>query len=292
MMKPIVVAHAGVGTPNRHKDGPAKACRQALRFLGKGRSALDAIVAGAMVLEDDPRFNAGTGSYLRLDGVTIDMDASLMDSNSNFGSVIGIKNVKNPIQVVRQVIDSPHVMLYGDGATKFAYLMGIPEYIQRPTSNVKKMLLRARQRLKEGNPAYYARKWRNWKFRKTILKELGGTIGLVLFDGKKTFAAASSTGGTSYSLPGRVGDTPLIGCGVFAGPAGAVTATGVGEEIIKKTLSKEVYLKIAAGIPPQKACEWGVNLFDPRIPIGLLAVTREASGSAANQQMAKAVVPD
>jgi L-asparaginase/beta-aspartyl-peptidase (threonine type) len=99
-------------------------------------------------------------------------------------------------------------------------------------------------------------------------------------------AAANSTGGISIKLPGRVGDTPLIGCGIYAGPGAAVTATGVGEEIIRRVLCKTVYDSIAAGNHPQRACKEAVALFPKEVPIGIIAVDSRAWGAASNTRMA------
>ena len=104
------------------------------------------------------------------------------------------------------------------------------------------------------------------------------TVGAVAMDGKGEFAAAGSTGGTAVMLRGRVGDTPMIGAGLFAGSAGAVAATGVGEEILRRLLCYRVYERIVAGSHPQEACDWGVELVPDGFVVGLIAVGREGDG--------------
>ncbi len=99
-------------------------------------------------------------------------------------------------------------------------------------------------------------------------------------------AAANYTGGISIQLPGRVGDTPVIGAGIYAGPAGAVAATGIGEEIIRAVLSKQIYDRLLEGKDPQMVCDEGVGQFPSGVPMGLIAVASSGFGAAANTRMA------
>ncbi|MFH0889313.1 MAG: isoaspartyl peptidase/L-asparaginase [Planctomycetota bacterium] len=296
-MKPIIVAHGGVGSQNSFRDGPQKATEEALKVLKKTKSVLKAAIKGAVILEDDPRFDAGTGSNFRLDGKTIEMDASVMDSDGNFGAVIGIQMVKNPVIVAEMVSKSPHLILCGEGATEFSRRRGVPCY-NPATPKAKERLNMALQKLALKKIPYWAKKLPSY-LSSYLLDEMDGcdTIGVAVSDGMGNFAAACSTGGVSYMLPGRVGDTAIIGCGLYVGKKGAVVATGVGEEIIRRMLSKEVYEQIAREMHPQKACDWGLTLFDDynkkiskphrkRIPIGLIAVTMTDYGISATHQMA------
>ena len=122
-MNPIIVTHGGVGCPPENKDGTDKAAKVGFDIMKKGGNALDAVEAAIIILEDDERFNAGTGSFMRLNG-SIEMDAILMDSEGNCGAVAAIKDVKNPISVARKVMETPHVLLAGEGAIEFARKMG------------------------------------------------------------------------------------------------------------------------------------------------------------------------
>ena len=138
----IVVSHGGSSSNPDNSDGPELACQAGLRAISEGRGALQAVVAATILLEDDPRFNAGTGSNLRLDGITIQMDASCMTSDGAFSAIAAIERVKNPILVAEGLRDTPHILLAGEGATEFARKLGHPDY--DPTTQV------ARERFAQG----------------------------------------------------------------------------------------------------------------------------------------------
>lgn len=280
---PIILAHGGAGSSNTDSDGPERACREAWALLtdGQPEEALRAVVAAAVVLEDDPRFNAGTGSNMRLDG-RIQMDAIVATSDGRVGSVAGIEGVRNPIRVAREVIDSPHVLLTGDGAVAFARRRGHPRH-DVATEKARTRLLEALARLGEGNLRPNEVKWAG--------RDRHGTIGAVARSADGRFAVASSTGGTSLMLPGRVGDTPIFGAGAMAGPDGVVAATGDGEEILRRLSSRRVYDRIAAGEHPQAACEAEVAAFPSPYTIGLLALSATGYGMAATgDTMARAML--
>jgi len=248
------------------------------------------------VLEDDPRFNAGTGSNLRLDGGLIEMDASVMTSEARFGAVACIQSVKNPILVAARVMDTPHLMLAGDGATAFARKLGFPEF-DPTTAGARAKYARAMAELRGAGDGAYASDAAPWK--KAGLKPFWNfaseppdcdTVGAVVRDGQGRFAATASTGGTVYMLRGRVGDSPLMGCGVYAGPHGAVAATGVGEEIVRRFLAKTVYDWLAEGIAPARAAQRGIAMFPDIVDIGILAVGRRGQAVASNRNMASAQI--
>lgn len=285
-----VVAHGGVGE-SMGRDGAQAAAEKGLAVLMRGGSALEAVVETVVVLEDDPRFNAGTGSRMKLDG-TILMDAAVMDSGGRAGAVAAIREVKNPVLVARRVADTPHVLLVGDGAIRFAREMGFPSY-NPATPDAVERLREARRRLKENDMPSWADP--RWKRFVDLHPSLSGcdTVGAVARDSKGNYAVAASTGGVTFMLPGRVGDSPVIGAGFFAGPAGAVAATGIGEETMRRCLSLRVYDRMAAGLSPQRACRWGVRQIPAGIPIGLIAVGagkggRVEAGIAASDPMASA----
>lgn len=283
MTQPLILAHGGAGAPNEHSDGPQQACEVGLKFLTDGQidAALRAVIEAAVVLENDVRFNAGTGANYRLDG-SLQMDAILVTSDGRIGSVAAIERVRNPIRVARLVMDSPHTMLCGEGATQFAHHRGIPD--DPPfTDKAQKRLEAALERLKTGELRPTERKWRG--------KDMHGTIGAVARASDGTFAVSCSTGGTSMMLRGRVGDSPLFGAGTMCGEHGAVCATGDGEEIIRRLASMRVYLRIAEGMHPQAACETEVSAFPKPYTIGLIAVSREAHGMAAtDDKMARGML--
>lgn len=263
----------------------------ALKALRQRKSAMDAAVQAAVLLEDDPRFNAGTGSHLRLDGRTVQMDAAVMDSRSRMGAVAALESVKNPILVAREVVNTPHVLLCGDGAQAFARAHG-----HRPFSKVTPRMRARWQKVVDAinhhRPADLPVSWRNfkipknWNFRTKISSVLScDTIGVVVRDARGNFAVANSTGGSSPMLRGRIGDTPIAGAGFWAGPHGAVAATGQGEEMIRRLLCKSVYDWIAAGHTAQQACERGVAQIPAKIHVGLIAVSRTHHGAADNREM-------
>ncbi|MCC6464096.1 MAG: isoaspartyl peptidase/L-asparaginase, partial [Planctomycetes bacterium] len=243
---------------------------------GGSDSALQAASAAAIVLEDDPRFNAGTGANLRLDG-SLELDASVCTSDGRFGAVACLRATKNPVLVARAVLDTPHVMLCGEGATHFARARGFPEasmVTERALNRGKAAL----KRLETGNLRTYEQRWKNFDPREM---KLSGTIGAVARAADGTFAASCSTGGTSMMLPGRIGDTPVYGAGVFAGEHGAVCATGHGELCIKRMGSLRVYQRIAAGQHPQAAIDAEVADFPEPFEVGFIAVSRDAFGMGA-----------
>jgi len=262
--------------------------------LEKGGDALAAALTATVALEDDPRFNAGTGSNLRLDGATVEMDASVMTSDARFGSVTCIQRVKNPILIAARVMETPHLMLAGEGATAFARKLGFPDF-DPTTEGARRKYERVVAELRgqgDGDYATDAAPWKKsppkafWNFAGEPLD--CDTVGAVVRDGHGRFAATASTGGTLYMLRGRVGDSPLMGCGVYAGPHGAVAATGVGEELIRRFISKTVYDWLAEGIAPARAAQRGVALFPDIIDVGLLVVGRSGQAIASNRNMAGA----
>lgn len=247
-----------------------------MAVLNRGTRALDAVIASIVVLEDDPRLNAGTGSRMRIDG-RVQMDAALMDSHLRAAGVAAIEEVKNPIRVARDVFETPHLLIVGRDAMAFARSRGHPRY-DPSTPESRRRLEESLAQIRSGRLPRYARNWKGM--------ETHDTVGAVARDRRGRFAAGSSTGGTAFMLPGRVGDSPIVGAGLYAGPRGAVTVTGIGEEIMKQVLSKFVYDRIAEGRTPQIAANRGLALFRKDVPIGVLAVGMGGWGVASNRPMA------
>lgn len=274
-MKPIILCHGGAGAPNEHSDGPEAACRVGMAALDAGGvdAALKSVIDAAVVLENDPRFNAGTGANQRMDG-SLQQDALLATSDGRLGAVACLDSTKNPILVARLVMDGPHVMLCGDGATRFARARGHPAH-DCTTEKSRARHVAALERLRSGELRPTEQKWRG--------RTMTGTIGAVARAADGSFAVACSTGGTSMMLPGRVGDTPIFGAGTYAGPRGAVCATGDGEEVIKRLCCLRVYLRIEAGVPPQMAVDEEVARFPQPYVLGLIAVSSLGYGMAATE---------
>jgi L-asparaginase/beta-aspartyl-peptidase (threonine type) len=270
-------------------DGTDRAAAKALEVL-KGRgSALDGALAAVVVLEDDPRFNAGTGANIRLDGRTIQMDAACMDGQTgSFGAVAAIERVKNPVLVARQVMDTPHLLIVGEGATRFARALGFPDY--DPTCAENRARYRRMKAILTGSEPGRMDAWkrydwkRGWNFPTPLKEALGpsDTVGCVTRDARGHFAAAISTGGTTITFYGRVGDVPMFGAGIYAGPKGAVACTGNGEDIIKHLVAKTTYDLLAKGLSAQEAVDRSLAEFPPDIDLGLIAIGPESAGGGCN----------
>lgn len=296
----VVVTHGGACSPSDWSHHTQAAADAALHRLAHGGTALDAAVVGTQHLEDIPIFNAGTGANIRLDGRTIQMDAALMTSDGDFAAVAALERVRNPILVARAVQATPHRLLAGEGATRFAHRMGFEDVVPTcPEAEAKWRRRVARLLRGEAGGGYDAFDWRAaWNFpgpiptaADTLVDDpvQGDTVGAVVRHADGTFAATLSTGGTSITLDGRVGDVPIYGCGCFAGPAGAVACTGHGEEIIRQGLAREVYGFLEAGYTAQEAIRAAVADFDPAWTVGVIAVGRESWGVGANTDMAYGV---
>lgn len=296
-LSPIVVTHGGVGGKASDSDGCEQAGALGLARMAAGEDALAAALAAAVRLEDDGRYNAGTGACLRLDGETLETDASLMDSRGRMAAVAALVGFKNPILVARQVAETPHIMLAGAGAIAFARCHDFEAH-PGPTEAARRRWREVVEAMGRGDFSDIQDGWRsfdldrNWNFpkpREECMLALTSTIGAVAMDAEGHFAVCNSTGGSSPMLCGRIGDTPLPGCGYWAGEHGAVACTGIGEAIIRKLLSRTVHDWLAAGVAPQEACERGVRLFPQEVPIGLIAVSRQGGGSANNREMPTAI---
>lgn len=295
----VVVTHGGVGSPS---DWSADCIAAARAGLTAGPVALDAACAATVHLEDICRFNAGTGANVRLDGRTVQMDAAVMTSDGNFAAVAALERVLNPVLVAREILPTPHRMLAGEGATRFAHALGFADQVPLCDDAVRKFEQRL-ARLLEGRAGggYDTFDWRSvWNYPTPIPAaaarpgapgsvqhdQTGDTVGAVSRAADGTFAAALSTGGTSITLYGRVGDVPIYGCGCYAGPDGAVACTGFGEEIIRHAMARLIYDRLAAGDSAREAVLAGCAVFGEEWSLGLIAVGRDGWAVAANREMA------
>lgn len=257
----VILVHGGVGvkpTPERQAVLRESALT-GYRALECG--LLDAVEGAVRVLEDSPLFNAGYGSELNLDG-EVEMDAAIIDGyRGRFGAVAAIKGVTNPVSVARRVLeDSPHVLLAGDGATRFARKMGFPEANCVAPERRDDWLAarRGQEQLPSGtdtpaSPFFGLSPAQGQAGGQAPGCQMGcDTVGCVaVADGKA--AAASSTGGWFMKWPGRVGDTPVLGGGIFASRRGAVVASGLGEVFIETLAAKLVDELLEKGLSPQEA---------------------------------------
>jgi isoaspartyl peptidase/L-asparaginase-like protein (Ntn-hydrolase superfamily) len=216
-----VAIHGGAGVMRRDKPGEPQraALERALEAALAEKTALDAVVAAVLVLEDSPLFNAGRGSCFNAEG-EIEMDASIMDGATlRAGAVAAVRRVRNPVLAARAVMEKTrHVLLAGESADRFARAQG----------------------LKLEPPAYFRTENRLRALQKK-LKHHHGTVGAVALDAYGNLAAATSTGGYTGKMPGRVGDSPLIGAGTYAdNRACAVSGTGLGEAFMRAAVGHDV----------------------------------------------------
>jgi len=199
------------------------------------------------------------------------------------------------------VMDStPHLLLVGEGATRFAHKIGFADAL--PTCPEAEAKYRARMRRQAellGRTDTTVFDWRRyWNFPGQMPADVlewgrhGDTVGTVARGADGRFAATLSTGGTSVTLCGRVGDVPIFGAGLYAGPAGAVACTGEGEEIVRRAIARSVYERLAAGTPARQAVEAAALDFPARFDVGIIAVDRDGWGVAANRRMAFGVAGD
>jgi len=248
-MKPALIVHGGAwDIPDDAVDACKSGCARALSagwsVLSRGGSALDAIEAAIIVLEDDPVFDAGYGSHLNLDG-RVECDAIVMDAATlRAGSVAALQRVRNPIRAARAVLEKcPHMMLVAEGAERFVAQHGVslcaPEDLVSPAEREAWEHCRVDTHAAEHHRGHDQ-----------------GTVGAVAIDSAGKLFAATSTGGTCCKLPGRVGDSPLIGCGCYAdAETGGVSSTGYGEGIMKIVMAKTAadFLRPAASSPARAA---------------------------------------
>jgi len=288
--KPTIVVHGGAGSwqPERSQDGlrgVKEAAKTGFDILKRGGSAFDSVVEAVAVLEDKGAFNAGYGSSLNIEK-NVEMEASVMDGRTLEAGAAGLLcDIKNPVRLARIVMEkTDHVFLVGAGAEKLAKL-----YHLERRNPVTELRLR-----------YYEDQKKQLLARKSELPKLYDlvkhhpelfsldTVGAVAIDKDGNVAAATSTGGFPLKLPGRIGDSPLIGCGTYADNlSGACSATGVGEIAIRLVLAKTVCNYVESGNSAEEAVENAIKLVNKRIStsynsMGLIVVDSQGRFGAAH----------
>jgi len=272
-----ILVHGGAGfwrtDIRRAVVGVRTAASSGSKVLMAGGSAIDAVEAAVSVMEDDPTFNAGKGSSLTFAG-TVEMDAAIMDGrNLSAGAVALIRMVKNPVQLARLVMENTdHVLLAGRTAENLAKAYSLP--MANPSTLKRRRML---SRMKSGDLGARLRWVRK---NPELLREHAeilrhDTVGAVAMDSGGSFAVAASTGGTMMKLPGRIGDTPQIGSGVYSdNQSGAATVTGLGEVAIRLTLSKAVCTMMEQGDSAKKAAEVAIRTASKRLKgdAGVIAI--------------------
>ncbi|MGC9159122.1 MAG: isoaspartyl peptidase/L-asparaginase [Terracidiphilus sp.] len=282
---PILLVHGGAwaipsSEEEAHESGVRAALQTGYAILSRGGSALDAVEATVTVLEDNPTFDAGRGSFLTSDG-RVQLDALLMDGGRmKAGGVACVERLRNPIQAARLVLEkSPHVYFVAAGAEHFAHAHGMPLI-----DNAELVLERERQRLAHAkrreaaglgddtfsgadsplHPILHDDKSPETAFPGDPNSH--DTVGAIALDARGNLAAGTSTGGTLNKAPGRVGDSSLIGCGCYADNlSAAVSLTGWGEPIMKLVLGKWATDRVAAGTAPDLAAQQAIAYLYDRL---------------------------
>jgi beta-aspartyl-peptidase (threonine type) len=283
---PVVLVHGGAGDVPEdlrasHAEGCAAAARAGLETLRATGSALAAVVRAVEVLEDDPRYNAGTGACLNEVG-TLELDASVMEGTGlRAGAVCALPPFRHPVRVARAVLDEgKHVLYAAEGAARFASAHGF-----LPADPASMITAASRARLEA---VLAGRAERGWA---------GGTVGAVACDARGRVAAATSTGGMVAKRQGRVGDSPIVGAGTWADDeSGAASATGEGEAILRVGLTRYACDLLRAGLSAQEAAEvaiahlgrrvrgaGGLVLVDARGQVGIARNTVTMSWAAARE---------
>jgi beta-aspartyl-peptidase (threonine type) len=255
---PVLVVHGGAWeippeVHMAHRDGCQKAAEAGWAVLEAGGTALDAVEAAVRLMEDDPTYDAGRGAFLNAAG-EVELDAMIMSGRDlALGAVAAVQRVRNPVTLARLVMtESPHTFLVGAGAEAFAREHKMP--ICPPWELLVGRELERWKAIQAGEapPALNL-------FRPR------GTVGAVALDREGNLAAATSTGGTANKLPGRVGDSPLVGCGAYAdNRSAAASSTGEGEALMKIVICKTACDMVERGLHPQQAAEAAINMLQER----------------------------
>ncbi|MBI5957709.1 MAG: isoaspartyl peptidase/L-asparaginase [Chloroflexi bacterium] len=260
-MKPTLIVHGGAWriaeeTHPDHIYGTRAAAEAGWQILRQGGSALDAVEKAVSVMEDDPTFDAGIGSVLNSEG-DIEMDAIIMDGRTlELGAVAAVRGIMHPIQLARLIVeDTEHSLLVGEGARRFAERKG--------------MRLCAAAELTVGREVERFRRLQqtpDYHMVVDFTPDPKGTVGAAAVDMQGNVAAATSTGGTAFKLPGRVGDSPLVGSGAYADNlTGAASATGHGEKIMRVVLCKTATDALAHGMNAQQAADYAIKVMQDRV---------------------------
>jgi beta-aspartyl-peptidase (threonine type) len=264
---PVLVLHGGAwAMPDdmvqAHLHGVRHALAAGWGVLERGGTALDAVEAAVVIMEDDETFDAGRGSFLNRDG-RVQMDALIMDGATlRAGGVGCVERLRNPVRAARKILsESPHVYFVAEGAERFAEEHGVELcrneelVIPREVERLRKYQIQAA----EGTTAEDGKDL----FAPSISHD---TVGAVALDLDGNIAAATSTGGTLNKAPGRLGDSSLIGCGCYAdNQSAAVSTTGWGEPIMKLVLAKWTADRVVAGNLPEWAAKEAMNYLQQRL---------------------------
>lgn len=245
MVKALIL-HGGAGSwrESKVKEKAIEAVRnctmEGWRVLNATNNSVEAVIASVACMEDSGYLNAGAGSVLDLNGGR-SLDAGIMSSNGLLGAVAGVKRIRNPVKLARIIAEeTPHVLIVGEEADNYGLLRNLPllpppplHVYERYVESLRKLLSQEVKTEYGGKLVEYLAKNSNVKHALKIIADAGDTVGAVAIDDNHVLAAATSTGGVSLKLPGRVGDSPIPGAGFYASNNIACSATGIGEYIIR-----------------------------------------------------------
>ncbi len=272
----------GKQNPNSSKGGPLvistwrhgmPANEAAMKTLTGGGSALDATEKGVWTIEaDKTNTSVGLGGYPDREGI-VTLDASIMNDKGQAGCVAFVQGIEHPISLARMVMEkTPHVLLVGEGAQMFAKEMGMKQLPNTLTENTRKA-------------------WEGWlkekNYKPVINIENHDTIGMLVMDANNNFAGSCTTSGVAWKMHGRVGDSPIIGAGLFVdNEIGAATCTGLGETVLRTLASHVAVEMMRNGATPQEACEEAISRIVKTHPnhkdfqVGILAVNKSGEHGA------------
>jgi len=257
-MPVALIAHGGAGRWRPGSDADAlEGLRAAVtagrRVLVGGGSALDAVCATVVLLEDNPIFNAGTGAVLNFDGAC-ELDACVMESaQARVGAVSGLQRVRNPVLVARKVMEeTDHALLTGEGALRFARAMGFGDHDPVTPDRQADWRDKRAKLLVDGGGGHTLRMR---EFLRAHPEYAGGTVGAAAVDANGILAGATSTGGVTLKLAGRVGDSPIPGAGNYACAHLAASATGTGEFVLRSLATRAMAERVERGMALVAAME-------------------------------------
>jgi beta-aspartyl-peptidase (threonine type) len=265
----MIVVHGGAGTwqPERSQPGISgvkTAAKTGFDILKKGGSALDSVMEAVAAMEDADTFNAGYGSSLNIEK-KVEMEASIMDGKTLKAGAAGLlRDIRNPVRLARIVMEkTDHVFIVGEGAEKLAEMTHLER--RNPVTELRlKYYSQQKKRLLGGESELPKLAELVREHPELFVLDTVGAVGL---DEQGNVAAATSTGGFPLKFPGRIGDSPLIGCGTYADNlVGACSTTGVGEIAIRLVLAKTVCFYMESGKTAQDAAELAVKLVNTRMP--------------------------
>ena len=282
MQKPIVISTW---------DSGMQVNAEAWKILSANGKSVDAVEAGAVYIEDTINCCVGLGGYPDRDGI-VTLDACIMDEHANCGAVAGMECIKHPISVARKVMDkTPHVLLVGDGAQQFAVENGFAKESNMLSESAERAYQKWLEKSKYQPEINIEKKKQNGPFAPPFFEDGSpnhDTMGLIAMDNNGDLSGAVTTSGMAFKVHGRVGDSPIIGAGLFVdNEIGAATSSGVGEEVIRICGTHTVVEYMRHGYTPESACRKAVERIvnrDPKkaasIQVGFIAINKKGEYGA------------